>query len=614
MFTDLMVNTKQYCKSKNMAILLLLLLAELCLSGKSLAHLTLRVYIDGSKGNDSPECLNSNSSETPCQSLSFVSENLTQKYFVHIEILGDILNLTRAVNFTDYCNLTISGSGRSTTFHCNESDAGLAILQVQNFSLYSLTIKNCGALRPSTTSQKYLPVAVYILNCTNVSIYGVNIVSSNGTGLSIYDANGVVDIMYCNFKNNSVQNVNGSGGGGLYIEFTMCTPELTGNYCRNNSGQNDNSSYNIHHCTFIGNSVHVLQGAYNFMLPSQLVSVPRLGKGGGLYISISSDTANCGFLVKNCTFRNNNASHTAGAMIAEFLNSVKHNFVSVAQTTFEGNICMDTDFSGSGGLAIVFLLYSRSYLDGNHLHNNSFDCQFCSFKNNVGHIGGGTSVYVTKNQLSTILFSNCNWTENESVMGAAVFITPALWDYTKDGFLPVPKFKNCKFESNSAVQKFKPSMTEDNGVKVESVGFGALFVSELQVHFEGISCFYNNSGSAIHLSDSTIEFAAGSVVKFHNNTSHNGGAIAMYSSSLIQVGNSSLFSFINNRARARGGAIYSDFNAATHPAYHNCFISSSNFSPVNSTFMFQDNAANTSGDSVFTTTFEPCSLLYPNIT
>ena len=188
MFTDLMVNTKHYCKSKNMAILLLLLLAELCLSGKSLAHPTfslLRVYINGSEGKDSLECLNSNSSEAPCQSLSFVSENLTQKHFVHIEILGNILNLIRAVNFTDYCNLTISGSGRSTTLHCNESDAGLAILQVHNFSSYSLTIKNCGVLTPSTTSQKYLPVAVYVLNCTNVSMYSVNIVSSNGTGLSI---------------------------------------------------------------------------------------------------------------------------------------------------------------------------------------------------------------------------------------------------------------------------------------------------------------------------------------------------------------------------------------------------------------------------------------------
>ena len=64
-----------------------------------------------------------------------------------------------------------------------------------------------------------------------------------------------------------------------------------------------------------------------------------------------------------------------------------------------------------------------------------------------------------------------------------------------------------------------------------------------------------------------------------------------------------------NSAYSRGGAIYSDFTAATHPAYRNCFISSPDFSPVNSTFIFKGNSAVDSGDSVFTTTFESCALL-----
>ena len=598
-----------------MAILLLLLLY---LSGKSLAHPTfplLKVYVHGSKGNDSLECLNSNSSETPCQSLSFVSENLTQKHFVHIEILSELLNLTRAVNFNNYSHLTISGSGRHTTLYCNKSNAGLAILQVKNFLLYSLTVNNCGALRPSTTSQKYLPVAVYVLNCTNVSISGVTIRSSNGTGLSVYDTNGVVDIMHCNFINNSVLNHNTSGGGGLYIEFTVCSPEFKMKY-EDHSQRNSNSTYNINNCNFKHNSALSSQPTRKLIPPSQPSSVPRLGKGGGLYISIGLDAENNTFLISSCNVLNNTATYDGGGMIAEFLTSVKNNTVSVVHTNFEENSCMESQFSGTGGLVLGFMFYFQSQLKGKQPQNNTFECKSCLFQGNKGHMGGGTAIYATKgsyqSSLSIIQFSNCDWTENESAMGAAVFITPRIWDYTKEGYLPIPNFTDCRFMSNSAIQTLKPPVAEGIGVTIESVGYGALFVSEFHVIFEGKTYFYNNSGSAVHLSSSEMEFKAESNVKFYNNTSQNGGAIAMYSSSMIRVENSSSFSFFGNKAKSYGGAVYVDVNAATHPAYHNCFISSSDLSPVNSTFVFRENFANASGDSIFTATFQSCALLCSN--
>ena len=103
-------------------------------------------------------------------------------------------------------------------------------------------------------------------------------------------------------------------------------------------------------------------------------------------------------------------------------------------------------------------------------------------------MGGGTGIFAAKHSnwssLSTIQFSNCNWTENESAMGAAVFITPAIWDYTKEGYLPVPRFTDCRFESNSAIQKLKSPVAQGIGVQVKSVGYGALFASEFHVIFE----------------------------------------------------------------------------------------------------------------------------------
>ena len=595
---------------------LILFLGEVYLFSQSQAR-PLVVCIDGVKGKDSPECLNSNSNVTPCKSLSFVSENLTQKYFVHIEILGDILNLMRAVNFIEYSNLNISGSESNTTLYCNETDAGLAFLNVKNLVIFSLTVMNCGALRNSTNVQNQsalrLSVAIYVLNCTKISIISVDISSSNGTGLSLYDTNGEVDIINCNFTNNRITDLSGFGGGGLYIEFTICTPGFTGTHCKSHGSLNSNSRYNIQNCIFINNSAYSPQKVRKFIPPSQQVSVPRIGKGGGLYLSVGSNATNNTFLVKLCTFIDNQATHIGGGMIAEFLNSAKQNNVSIFQTYYTNNTCMQNQFSGGGGLTVAFMFYKYAVIDGQYPQNNSFECQFCSFQRNQGYMGGGTALYVTKrsrqSSLSSILFSNCNWTENESVMGAAVFITPGIWDYTKEGYLSIPKFTDCRFVSNSAIETLNSSVAEGVGVRVKSAGYGALFVSELRVIFEGSLNFTNNGGSAIHLSNSVIEFNEESNMTFHNNTSHNGGAIAMYASSMIQIGNSSSFSFTNNRAESKGGAIYSDINAATHLAYHNCFISPGEYPPVNSTLSFKGNNARASGDSIFTTTFQFCQLL-----
>ena len=591
----------------HLSLLLLLLLRVLNVCGQS-EVVPLRVYIDGAEGRDSLGCLNSSSTETPCQSLSLVAETLTQKHSVSIEILGHVLNLTRAVNFTDYSNITISGSGTNTTLYCNESDAGLAFIRVVNLSIYSLTIDNYGALSPSTTDQGLLSVAVYVLNCSNVLIRSVVVASSIGTGLSLYDTNGVVAITHSNFINNGITHHNKSGGSGLHIEFTICTPGFKGTNCKNHKDQNRNSRYFIQNCSFVNNVAHWPDINPGPLYPSYQVFIPRLGQGGGLYISIGSDAMNNTFIVRFCKFLNNTASYNAGGMLAEFLNSVKNNTVYVNQTTFEGNKCTATQYSSVGGLSADFMFYEESAIDGEQAEYNSFQCHLCSFKANKGDMGGGTAIFAAKatnrSSLSTIGFSNCNWTENESAMGAAVFITPAIWDYTKEGYLPVPMFSDRRFESNSAIQNLKLE-----GVTVKSVGYGALFVSEFQVKFDGYFHFSHNKGSAIHLSDSVIEFQERSNVTFDNNYSHNGGALGLFSSSMIKVGNGCSFSFVNNRGDSHGGAIFSDFNVATHPAYHNCFITSGDFEPINSTSTFRGNSAGDSGDSIFTSTFQSCSWL-----
>ena len=135
------------------------------------------------------------------------------------------------MEFNSWEGLTINGSG--TLIHCNGSDAGIAFVNVKDLVIHSLTMGQCEAERNSTSfvdphtanETERLNVTIYILNCTDVNISYVDIQDSHGTGLSVYDTVGIVDIAYCNFSNNSVSDGE-EGGGGIRIEFTICRPAL----------------------------------------------------------------------------------------------------------------------------------------------------------------------------------------------------------------------------------------------------------------------------------------------------------------------------------------------------------------------------------------------------
>ena len=610
-----------YCRSM-MALLFVLTVLTASLDmyyaqSLSLGGYSRHLYVDGIHGDDSEKCLINSS--FACQSLSFISQNLTETSSITIEIMGEILNVTEHVDFNkNYTNLTIKGMEGKVTLYCSEFDAGLAFMAVRNLTIYSLAIENCGARRNSTSVNppspdvtELLNVAVYILNCTNVTIDHIHVKSSNGTGLSVYDTNGIVDIVNCNFTKNGRSK--GPGGGGIHIEFTFCSPGTVRN-CSGHHGQNCNSNYTITNCIFSDNLAYSLY--HSFIPPSHDGAIPKTGRGGGLYISINSDATNNSFIVQYCNFVNNSASYVAGGMLVEILDSVQNNSISVSNTRFVENNCVQTNISTGGGLVFAAILYTKSHVDGILPINNLFSCNDCLFKkNSANKTGGGTGLYATKDfrrssQLTRIIFTRCNWTENVSPMGAAIFITPAIWDYATEGFLPVPQFIDSRIDSNSAMQKL-PQFGK--GVYVSSSGYGALFSIELRLNFEGNTYFYGNQGSAIVLSDSVLEFGEECITTFYNNTAFAGGAILMHGSSVIQFRSKSFFNFTRNRAYSRGGAINS--KGAFQPSYHSCFLQSTkpHYNRINSTFLFRENKAEITGHSIFTSTFHPCEMFCSDI-
>ena len=574
------------------------------------------VYINGDNGTDVKECLSSNSTQISCKTLSFVAKNMKPTADgVSIDMTSELLDLNEPVEFQNFTHLTLSG--HPSTINCSyDTEAGLAFVSVEDLTIESLSIVGCGAERMSTAilptknTPEYLLFAVYIVNCTDVSVNNSNITSSNGRGLAMYDTNGRVSLNNSNFNKNRVFNESSQiGGGGVYIEFTFCGVGKV-SHCENHKAVS-NSQYSITNCTFSSNRANIFIVEETIISPQKPLSVPRIGKGGGMYISIGSNATNNSFTIRNCTFYDNSATLVGGAMLVELLNSVVNTKVSLSDTRFIENHCIG-ESNCSAGLVVGFMFYNQLLWKGKAPENNTFECSFCTFDRNRG---GGLIIFSSRDnrcpcKYGTTTFISSNWTENTSPMGAAVFITPGAWDYANEGCLPVPKFVNCRFVKNSALQ-FQPSFISGVYITVTSIGFGAMAVNHFKVVFDEYILFKFNNGTALHISNSVVEIYNDTVVEFIGNTAHKGGAIAMYGTSVLQFHENTSFNFIGNIASLLGGAIYVEFDAAFHPEYHNCFVQPASQVCKKSevTFNFQRNIAKGNGPSIYATTFRPCAYL-----
>ena len=162
------------------------------------------VFIDGANGTDSRGCLCANSTLEPCQTLSYVAKNLNCTK-AEVTLLSESLELAVPVDFKHFEWLLVHSGINHSTIFCSGTNAGIAFVDVHNLTIHSLELQRCGAGRNSTSvdtktnKTDLVSVAVYILS--GMDIHDVNITSSNGRGLVIYDTNGV-SIKNCVFSDN----------------------------------------------------------------------------------------------------------------------------------------------------------------------------------------------------------------------------------------------------------------------------------------------------------------------------------------------------------------------------------------------------------------------------
>lgn len=566
-------------------------------------------------GNNSAACIENNRTQACCKSLPFLMENLADLHNIEIHVLQDII-LDSMVSLKDSENTTIQ-SDENVKIKCNKSskDTGFYFKNVTNLSLVNLTIEGCGMLQNSSTLKtgstdeyELTWCAVYVIKSTNLTLTNVIISYSKGTGLVVYDTSGMVSIGGSFFKDNAVTkaDVMHPGGGGVKIEITYCNPNDTGHQI---------TTYTIEDCRFIGN--HALETAdpknsgYDYYFNK---IYQGHGRGGGLSIIMRGHTSNNNANVTNCEFVNNTASTWGGGVYLSIRDYPAGNTVTFSGCTFENNTCK---YFGGGGLHITLLNYEGIAV------SNKLSFRKCNFSSNHAKLnGGGMALVATREdklenavaQLNnTILFQDCTWHKNKAAWGSAVDISPALWDVLGNGILPTPSFCRCTFTENH--------VTEDvtwisPGIAKSTRGVGTMLVSNFVIDVVESLDFINNNGTALYLQSALFHLKSGTSVVFIGNKAHEGGAVAMYSFSVIYMSSNSSINFTNNTAEIRGGAVYTLSNDQ-HERYssRSCFIQTvdreSQNTSKNVTITFRGNMAITgSGNSIYATSLKPCTSVF----
>lgn len=511
------------------------------------------IYVNPLEGLDSEGCLTNASMNSACATVEYAVSQLGNSSRV---ILADMVHIvTNTIAIADIDGLILTSMNLSSTIHCGDSrsNAGLKFERVSNLMLSGIHFQNCGSLSQSTsrvslTSMALFRVAVYILNTTNVTFDSVQFVNNRGVGLALFDTNGHVTVLNSNFTSNSVpkeERMSHNGGGGLYIEYTYCTPGLLDCDYQNNPYGND-SVYSISGCTFVNNHATTPpQHSSSIFVYQEKTTSRHFGAGGGLLIVIKGNSHGNRITITDCRFENNTAGF-GGASLINVQDFVRHNKIHFVNCSFENN---HADFGG-GGIAAGILFYELDSVYANEIHLYETD-----FMNNSSPTGGGSYFFIGRTKSSELInnsihFSQCRWCFNIATLGSAILLSPDAFNSLTDGYLPVPVFKDCIFERNQITPQ------NNLGSKVQQPAVGALFSSTYTVNISSNVTFKENDGTAISITAGSINVLDNAVLEFKNNTGARGGALALLEFASLRLFPNSSVMFVNNHATESGGAIY----------------------------------------------------------
>ncbi|XP_065913058.1 uncharacterized protein [Dysidea avara] len=577
----------------------------------------LDITVDGVSGNDEADCLKGKGS---CQTLDYTLSSLPDCRNIPIVILiqhgtyNYSLNASKAEYQIWNClSISIAGVGsNSTVVNCNEPGAGFAFLHVLNVLIRNISFVNCGSRQnstsynPTTGSTSVANVGLYFTFCQNVEITECQVNSSYTTGVLMYNTHGDLNVINSRFIDNRISyNSSDGGGGGFYAEFCYCDPGTTDNCVQR---LNSFAHYRFQNSMFSHNAASDGLEQNNTFIKANGTANIAFGRGGGLSLIFKGNASYNSIIIDNCSITNNNASWGAGLFI-EFQDYSNHNNVSVRGTKINNNLCelnfVDNYGTGGGGARIGFIPFSSHSVQHNKIEFNG-----CTFDGNIAYWGGGLSYYASPetggigNATNELKFTDCKWNNNRGVLGSAVDLS--VWHSVKYGVLSTVLFKSCEFFGHTN----KPQNGHSTFYTDSTLGTGALYSDSIPLVFQGHVNFCNNDGSALALSAAGAEFMPGCQSDFVNNTGWTGGAVALLGNAWLQIYNNTNFTFYNNSAKLKGGAIYVTVSSRHDLlSSRNCFLQYfDQFVPPNDWIThlnFINNSAPI-GSSIFATSLLSC--------
>lgn len=491
--------------------------------------------------------------------------------------------------------IAIAGSGENVVLECS-AGAGLAFINSLNVSLHQLRLRGCGMLNsaaePDSAAARsgYLDkallyrVAILLMSCTDISLTRVLVTQSNGLGVSIRNSSGKVIITESQFINNTIcpaELFQYAGGGGISIQH----------------GSSDNVIIKVTNCTFSSNNATL--GIFTYQQPNTKQDHHAWhGKGGGLALFFWQEVGAALVEIDSCIFNSNSAKYGGGLYLQFEAEGTLNCSVIISSSNFDGNSCYGDRLTPPGSE------------------------------------GGGTrSDYSTAGELSNVLFSECNFTDNSAVFGGGVSVELFRVDGISSDYLHI---SDCKFESNTGhigsamhtyttwveFNGFLPCTTisetvfTSNHIEVHSgvtEGLGGVYSDRVLLCLQGKTAFINNSHTALVMSVSALKISKSAQVVFSGNSGHNGGALALLNTALLSVGQNCRLTFTHNTAHLLGGAIYvAQFG---YQKLDHCFIhyfSGPTLHPCdwNVSFVFEDNYASNQENSIYTPSILSC--LWPS--
>ena len=539
------------------------------------------IHVDEAEGEDGSKCI-TGGFEFPCKTLLYVADSIdvNQLSSLTIKIEGPTLHINSTVSFDSTTNLTLEGS--PTELECNCENCGLIFNNSEGITIGYLSLNGCGVV--SWWSTETL-AAMFIYDCYNVVIESSNFTRSvNATGLYVGNTFGDVQILNCVFQNNTACN-DCSSISGLKIRFLS-------SYGSGHETAGSASNYTIAHCHFRNNNN---EGSLSFHSTSL---------GGGVELQIEENsTGNLVSFVDVCI--GNNAASWGGGMAIEFGGNAQNNHVLLSQVTFRSNVAA----KAGGGFDVGFIKGTSDPPITNTVYVKD-----CEFIDNTAKYGAGTAIYASHTNCakessdngSTLVFESCRWAGNiATFFGSTVDISPYSYDSLERIYYPHPRFVDCVFTANH---------THEQSNQTLLINVGSFAVNAFEVLFEGTVLFQNHSITPLHVTDGTVTFLPGTRALFENNSGSQGGALALFGSSVLQVLRNTTLSFINNSASGDGGAIYqSTQNHHDFFSTRTCFIQ--NGSEVyrdakeRPTLYFKGNSVghtSQTGQAIYATTFLPC--------